>query len=350
VWATSEPAFIRDVTHDANFPRVMSAADAGLHGAFGFPVLFGDKVAGVLEFFSREIREPDAGLIGMLGAIGSQIGQFIGRKRLEDDLHAAERAARARLEEEMAVALQVQTALLPRSIDVAGLEIYARMMPASEIGGDYYDVLPAERGCWIGIGDVAGHGLTAGLIMLMVQSAIGALARELDDQGPREVLGPLNQLVWENVRHRLEGHQHVTLSLLRYWGDGRFTVAGRHEDLIVWRAATGRVETIATPGTWLNIVPDIEEFNVEQAFDLAEGDVLLLYTDGILEAQDEAGTLYGIERLCQLVERVAREPVRRIGEILRASAVEFAAPLPLPDDLTLLVIRRTTSRDSEPAP
>ncbi|HMD34927.1 MAG TPA: GAF domain-containing protein, partial [Vicinamibacterales bacterium] len=86
VWSLGRPDFIPDVVDDPNFPRAAIAAREGLHAAFGFPVVIGDDVVGVMEFFSREIREPDAELLEMLGAIGSQVGQFMKRRRAEEEL------------------------------------------------------------------------------------------------------------------------------------------------------------------------------------------------------------------------------------------------------------------------
>ena len=88
VWADGKPLWIHDVVPDTNFPRAMFALEEGLHSAFGFPVRSGDKVIGVMEFFSREIREPDDQLLQMFEAIGCQIGQFIERKRGEERLKA----------------------------------------------------------------------------------------------------------------------------------------------------------------------------------------------------------------------------------------------------------------------
>lgn len=84
VWASKEPCWIIDVVSDKNFPRACFAAKEGLHGAFGFPILMGGEVLGVIEFFSREIQPPDDDLLEMFEAIGSQIGQFIERKRAEE--------------------------------------------------------------------------------------------------------------------------------------------------------------------------------------------------------------------------------------------------------------------------
>jgi PAS domain S-box-containing protein len=86
IWASGEPSWIPDVVPDANFPRAPLASHAGLHGAFGFPIRLGAQVLGVIEFFSREIRQPDTEVLEMFAAIGSQIGQFIERKRAEDNL------------------------------------------------------------------------------------------------------------------------------------------------------------------------------------------------------------------------------------------------------------------------
>jgi PAS domain S-box-containing protein len=86
VWASGEPAWIPDVTLDANFPRAQVAAHDGLHAAFGFPLLLNGEVMGVMEFFSLETRTPDADLLSMLAAVGSQIGLFYARRRAEEEL------------------------------------------------------------------------------------------------------------------------------------------------------------------------------------------------------------------------------------------------------------------------
>jgi PAS domain S-box-containing protein len=86
VWATGKPAWIHDVVDDGNFPRAAIARKEGLHAAFGLPILVGGSVVGVMEFFSHEIREPDEELLGMLTRLGAQIGQFMNRKRAEEEL------------------------------------------------------------------------------------------------------------------------------------------------------------------------------------------------------------------------------------------------------------------------
>ncbi len=98
IWESGKPVWIPNVTEDQNFPRASVAEAAGLHSAFGFPILLGDEVVGVIEFFSQEIRQPDQDLLDMIGSLGFQIGQFHERKRAEEKLAhllVRERAARA---------------------------------------------------------------------------------------------------------------------------------------------------------------------------------------------------------------------------------------------------------------
>jgi PAS domain S-box-containing protein len=98
VWADARPAWIPDIVRDLNFPRAPIAAGEGLHAAFGFPILLGGEVLGAMEFFSREIAQPDADLLQMLGSIGSQIGQFLERRRAEKDRERLAREKSALLE------------------------------------------------------------------------------------------------------------------------------------------------------------------------------------------------------------------------------------------------------------
>ena len=86
VWATGQPVWVPDVVVDTNFPRAPEATKAGLHGAFGLPILLDKEVVGVLELYHHEVLEPDENLLTMIASLGSQIGQFIHRKRLEEQL------------------------------------------------------------------------------------------------------------------------------------------------------------------------------------------------------------------------------------------------------------------------
>jgi phosphoserine phosphatase RsbU/P len=258
-------------------------------------------------------------------------------RRVAAEAAAREKAEKLRLESELAIATRIQTSILPRNFTVQGLEIAAVMLPATEVGGDYYDVLPTAGGCWIGIGDVAGHGLRSGLVMMMMQSIVAALVQSTPDAPPRDLVRALNAVLHENVRGRLEQDEHATLSLLRYRADGRVTFAGAHEDLLVYRAAEKRVESIATLGTWVAATRDIDEVTQDSELRLSDGDVLLLYTDGVIEAHSAGGELFGAERLVAAFARVAHLPASSIRDELSAAVRAFMHEQR--DDLALLVAR-----------
>jgi PAS domain S-box-containing protein len=111
IWKTAEPAWISDVTEDRNFPRAAIAIECGLHGAFGFPISLGKRVLGVIEFFSHRIRKPEAEVLEMFSAIGSQIGQFIERKRAEQGLRSLNKDLEGRVTERTAELVNANTAL-----------------------------------------------------------------------------------------------------------------------------------------------------------------------------------------------------------------------------------------------
>ncbi|HWZ93550.1 MAG TPA: SpoIIE family protein phosphatase [Polyangiaceae bacterium] len=258
-------------------------------------------------------------------------------RRVAEEAQQRERAEKERLERELEIAMHIQTSILPRQLGVENLDIAAAMVPATEVGGDYYDVLPGAGGCWLGIGDVAGHGLRSGLVMMMLQSVLAALLKNDFNAAPRDVLLVANAVLYDSVRERLGQDEHATLTLLRYFANGELVFAGAHEEIVIFREQSRKCQRIATPGTWLGATRDIAEVTEDQRARLEDGDILLLYTDGAIEASDRAGHAYGLDRLCAELESAAREPVATIVERLLASVLGFLAVQQ--DDIALLVAR-----------
>jgi serine phosphatase RsbU (regulator of sigma subunit) len=259
--------------------------------------------------------------------------------RLLEEATRRQAAERERLEKEMEIAARIQTSILPRALAVPGLEIAAAMRTATEVGGDYYDVIPTADGCWLGIGDVAGHGLPTGLVMLMMQSGVGVLARKMPDAPPRELLLALNAMLVENVRDRLGQREHATLTLLRYRQDGSLSFAGAHEEILIRRAATGRCDRLETPGPWVGAKRDIAAGTVDTTSRLAQGDLLVLYTDGLVEAVGHDGrSRFGSDRLIATIEKsAAAASPAAVRDAILAQLDAFAPRLD--DDVTLLVAR-----------
>jgi len=252
-------------------------------------------------------------------------------------LLAAEQVERARLASELEIAQHIQAALAPCEPAVAGLDIAAAMQPCTEMGGDYYDIRSLADGCWIGIGDVAGHGVSAGLVMLMLQCTVAALTAVDPAWTPSEILTRANTTLYDNIRTRMESDDHITATLLRFFSDGRVVFAGAHEDLVVLRARTGVCEQIETRGPWLGVVPDISRAAVDDQLQLEPGDTLLLYTDGLTEARNPAGEQFGLERVCAALAQSPTGPAQIALDVLLASLRGFTAEVA--DDITALVLR-----------
>ena len=261
---------------------------------------------------------------------------------LELEDAAVQLAAKQRLEQELEIGAKIQTCILPGQVEVQGLEVAATMRPATEVGGDYFDILPAEGGCWIGIGDVAGHGLTSGLVMLMAQSAISALVSGGTELTPSAVVSRLNHVIYDNVRNRLHHDEHLTLALLRYWENGRIVFSGAHEYIIVGRARSGQCELIPTTGPWLGAIPDISGISEDSTLNLESGDVVVLYTDGITEAMSATREMFGVHRLRAVIEAHLNETPDQLRSVILAE-VERWRPTQL-DDESLLVIRHVGSK------
>lgn len=298
-----------------------------------------------LSAASARVAQGELGVVVKMpaeGELAQLIDSFNAMTRGLEESQAARveserRAAVAPLLKEMEIARRIQSSILPAPRQVPGYDISARMVPVASMGGDYYDVRPtADGGCWIGIGDVAGHGVTSGLVMLMVQSGISAMLEHRPDLAPHEVLRAVNAFLQDNIRERLHSDEHVTLTLLRFHPDGRVEMAGAHEDVVICRAS-GALDRLETTGTWLGATRDVGPFLRTTSFQLQPGDLLLLHTDGATEAPNAGRERLGLERISAELQRRASAPATEIRDALFELVLKWA-PQP-EDDVTLLVMR-----------
>jgi sigma-B regulation protein RsbU (phosphoserine phosphatase) len=174
--------------------------------------------------------------------------------------------------------------------------------------------------------------------MLQAQSAIEALVLSQPDAEPQALLAATNRVIFENINRRLGSDTYITLSLIRYFEDGRIISAGAHEEAIICRAASGRCERVPVEGTWLGVIPEIGAATVQTTHTLAQGDLLILYTDGLTEARDAHGEIFGIDRITALIEAHAARSVTEIRDQILAACAAWAGA-ELDDDRTLMVLR-----------
>lgn len=282
--------------------RLLALAAVALLAAIGLALALARRLSAPLEAlvgFTRALAGGDLKARALAQGPTELASLASAMNSMASELEAARGAmqAKQRLHDELEIAEKIQTSITPKEPLAPGLEIAAAMIPASEVGGDYYDVLPVDGGCWLGIGDVAGHGLKAGLVMMMVQSCVSGLIRATPHAGPGAVVASLNGAIYENVRERLRQDEHVTLTLIRLNSDGTGVFAGAHEPMLIARAKSGAIEAVETPGTWIGVLPSLEGGLPESSLSLERGDVLVLYTDGLIEARDAKGVELGRERV-----------------------------------------------------
>ena len=255
------------------------------------------------------------------------------------ELLLSEAVRTAKLAEELEIARRVQTSILPRAFAVDGLTVSALMLPADEVGGDYYDVIPVPGGAFIAIGDVSGHGLNAGLVMMMLQSAFAGVVRARNAVTPRDALLFLNDVLFDNVRARLGQRDHVTLTILRYTVDGRLMFAGAHEDMLVLRAESGLVERVRPRGAWVAARRNIAAVTFNDEVHLDDGDLVVLYTDGVTEAMNPSGEQFELTRLAELVAECRDSTPADVCAKIAGAVSAFRAGTPQADDVSVLCFR-----------
>ncbi len=252
---------------------------------------------------------------------------------------APPRSQRERLRAELEVARRAQQDLLPEAPpSIEGFEVAAACHPAREVGGDLYDCLPCPHGRWLlCVADVSGKGLGAALHMTLVKGMLASAAHHAPPL--RTLAARLNQAVGEAGRGRL----FTTMSLLMLDPHARRAehVRAGHNPPLLWRAATGECEWRKPRGIGLGLAGAATfEANLDtETIELAAGDTLVLYSDGVTEDMNSAGEQFGEERLLELVrEHAAEGPHRLLGAIME-EARRFRGQQDLHDDWTLLIVR-----------
>ncbi len=242
---------------------------------------------------------------------------------------------------ELLAARNVQWSLLPQGdLQLAGFDISGTTEPAVEIGGDYYDYLSFADGTkGILVADAAGKGVPAALVMAKFQGMTQALSIHLSS--PDEFLTVLD----DTLKIRLDRRSFITVGMLTIDLDDRcaFYRAG-HNPLLLYRAATGTVETFRPPGLALGLAIGSTEAHMQQPawITMHPGDVALLYSDGLNEATCPDGEAFGDERLAEtLRETCAGEcDAQTIRTSLLAAVAEFVGLAEPHDDITIVVVRK----------
>ena len=251
-----------------------------------------------------------------------------------------EQGERQRLEEELRIARQIQMSLLPGEglVSLAGIQIAALCLPAAEVGGDYYDLLPlGESRMGVLVADVSGKGTSAALYMAELKGLVLSLSRI--HSSPARLLVEANRILAANMDSR----SFVTMTYAVVDTAARrmrYARAG-HNPLLHFRARTGTTEVLTPAGLGLGLDPGerFDEILEEAEVALEPGDVFLFFTDGLSEAMNERAELFGEARLRRILEQGQDLKSEQMKERILSEVRGFVGGAAPQDDLTLVLLK-----------
>jgi PAS domain S-box-containing protein len=267
-------------------------------------------------------------------------GRFAGTLAVFTDITQA--LAHQKFEQELALAWQIQASFLPHDLpDVPGWQLAATLEPARQTSGDFYDLIPLPNGrLGILVADVADKGVGAALYMALSRTLIRTYAVEYDTQP---------KLAFSAANRRILMDTHASMFVTVFYGvldpvTGILTYcnAGHNPPYLLSAQNGDPVEVLGKTGMPLGIFKDMiwEQRTVQ----LAPGDMLVLYTDGVTDAEDQEGTFFGPERLLEVARANLRRSARDVQEAVIAEIHEFVGHAPQFDDITLMVLVRSSTR------
>ncbi|MFQ3546989.1 MAG: SpoIIE family protein phosphatase [Termitinemataceae bacterium] len=266
-------------------------------------------------------------------------------KRIQEDKN--------RLSQEMDVARNIQESVLPHSITIHGYDIASSMKTASEVGGDVYDFIGSTNKNYLAIGDVAGHGLPAGLMALIFMSAFHGSIRTLEELGTdlpvSKIYDIVNKVLVEINRHRIGSDKFMTGNILEE-KDGVFTYSGSHLIGLIYRADIQEVEEITGMIDRAAFLGLSEYADASQSLGtcrLHSGDILLLYTDGLIEARNKHNEFFGIKNVKEIMKANAHATAEDLQKELLHQVTLFAEQGDLrkyqgnfADDISMIILKR----------
>ena len=314
-------------------PDWLSAEGFRGHGVV--PLLVDGHAIGALVINVRKplkTRLLDEGGVRFLNLMANQAAIAIEKARLQE-----QEVKQLQMEREMELGRKIQLSLLPAACpSLAGWEFAASYEAARLVGGDFYDFIPlAPHRLGMAIGDVAGKGVPAALLMTVSRTTIRTVA--MSGQSPAGVLKQANNLIHRDSRSDL----FLTAAYAELDAQsGRLTYAlGGHNRPLWYRSSNGEIEELAADGIFLGSLPDVQL--EERAIDLSPGDLLVFYTDGVTEAMDENLHFFGEERLKATIAGLAGASADQALDAILAAVRRFVGDATPSDDLTLFVVRRS---------
>jgi sigma-B regulation protein RsbU (phosphoserine phosphatase) len=326
-----EPLLVTDIKNDNRFKNMVPSEEYSSSSFIVVPLKVKDDVIGTMSLTERKdharYTREDLKLVTVLA---SQVAMAIENARLHEKTMEQNRITR-----ELEISNHIQMNMLPTHFpNVENIDIAASSSPAKKVGGDYYDIIKlSEQMTALAIGDVSGKGMPAALLMVEIRTIIQARAHDTIDS--REVIKKVNQIITLDA----EPGMYATLFYGIYnseKGKLYYTNAGHNYPLLFKKNKQGYI-SLETTGMFVGMFdnPPYREAEV----DLDTGDLIVFYTDGVTEAQNTGGEMYGLKRLCSVIEAHRDKSSSQVKQAILDSVDKFAIDTEQGDDLTLMVIR-----------
>jgi len=323
-------ALVLDAAADERFAKAESIIGTGIRSIVAAPLLDEEGCTGLIVLDSRlnvrRFSEDDMELLVSLAAAAAL--------RIRNLAYAEEAAKRRLLDKELALAHQIQMAMLPKVFPQRPeFELSAALRPAKSVGGDLYDFLLEGDRLWFLIGDVSGKGVGAALFMAVTKTLFHAIVPGADSLSA--VLARVNRELCRDNEHSLFVTAFVGCLDLGS-GEMEFGNAGHNPPYLL--RALGSIDCLASaPQVALGVL--LDHMYTTGRSTLAAGDALFLYTDGVIEELNPAGEQFSDERLRAHLERDTRSPVGPLVDGTMAVVEDFAGGRPQSDDITVMAIR-----------
>jgi serine phosphatase RsbU (regulator of sigma subunit) len=330
VLTTGESVLVRDTAADDAFRERRSIVEQNIRTLMAVPLHTREKIIGLIYLDSpslqREFTKDDLNLLTVMANVAAI--------RIENTRLAELEEARRLMARDLEQAAEIQKGFLPTiAPEVRGLDVAGFNAPCRTVGGDYYDFFAyGESRIAMVLGDVSGKGMPASLLMMGLQARVQVLIEE--PKSLADVMTRLNRITSAN----LPSNRFITLFLCILDGDtGELTFcnAGHNPPLII--SADGKYRTLKGGGPVLGILPSIEYRECRET--LAQGETLVIYSDGVTEAVDPADDEFDIEGLARAAGAKSGA-AQAIIENISNAVVDYTAGAAQSDDITLVVARR----------
>ena len=307
------------------------------------PMIVKSKVIGLLLFGLKHSGSQFSGKdIELLTAAANQSGIAIENARLYES-----EAEKDKLERDLELARRIQQGLLPKDIpEMHGLDICGQMIPAQQVGGDYFDLIPisdlpdlsggkAGKKLYVIVGDVSGKGLSASLYMTKLQTMMRLACKT--ERSPKDILVEINKSFYESI----ERNWFVTLTLALFDTEKKTVRFCRAGHMPILAAKNGTVNSYKTQGIGLGLEIGIifERTLIEEEIPLRVGEIYAFFSDGITEAMNEKKDLFGEDKLTELLKYKTSHRSSEIMDLVWSELKTFRGQAPPSDDMTMVLVK-----------